>query len=101
MERPVRDCKSRHNLIYRFMRQGGAWQPMIAGYYLAETEPHTMKGAGRYGKYYNICINGHTQKRSQSSIRLSWPRGNRQIRRQKQCPGHQKNGKQDQKAVAC
>ena len=44
------------------MRQGGTWPPVIAGYYLAVTEPHTMKGTGRYGKHYNLRWYGHTQE---------------------------------------
>jgi len=45
------------------MRQGDAWSPGIAGYYLAVTEPHTMKGTGRYErKHYNLRWHGHTQK---------------------------------------
>ena len=62
MERPAPDCKGRRDLINRCKRQGGTWPPLVADYPVG-TEPHAMKGTGREHKY-NLCWNGHPQKRA-------------------------------------
>lgn len=53
--------KDRYKPI-KLVRGGGKWPPIIAGYYTVATEPHTIKGTGRYEKDYNLCWHGYTQK---------------------------------------